>query len=209
MIDLKKVIEPGSLRWLGQTYKGLPPHKTVIAGKEISNIALAIGLPCYRFKRFNVKNIFVIHDSKKIAYVFVNPKYKYYRKAFKEVIGNIPHKFDVDHVLSKSLANHLGYNYVLLGIVPFKVNIRHGRFEKIKINIDDVPKICYPDDRIFDKILSRNPTARRSKDELLKGYTPQAILKSGLTLKQAGIWNSTFAFDSIDIQTLISKTIPI
>lgn len=207
MLNLEKVLEKDSLRWMGENYDSLFPNRTVIAGKDISSISNAINLPCYKFSGFNIQNIFVAHDSQKIFYVFVNPRYKNYRKAFHNLIGQIPDNFHVDHVLSRNLAMHFGYNYVLLCMIPGIVNSSHGRFEKIKAIWDiAIPEVCYSDDRVFHKILSRNPNARQTREELLSGYHPAAVPTYGLTLKQRGIWNSAFGFGLINMETLIAKT---
>jgi hypothetical protein len=207
MINLVKIIEKGSLRWIGQNYEGLFPDKTVIAGKSIQSISEAINLPCYRFKKINQNNLFIAHDSSMIFYVYVNPKYTSYRKAFAEVIGGIPNGYHVDHILSRNLAKYFQYNYVLLCVIPGLVNSRHGYYEKIKVQFSDsVPDICYSDDRIYDKILARNPTARRPKENIISGYKPKSIVNYGLTLKQKGIWNSAFGFDMVDMKSLIDNT---
>jgi hypothetical protein len=210
MLSLEKVLEKGSLRWIGQNYEGLFPEKTVIAGKSIKAISKAINLPCYTFGRCKKENVFIAHDSDKIFYVFVNPKYHGYRKAFQNAAGRIPSGFHVDHTLSRNLANHLGYQYVLLCMIPQNVNSSHGRFEKIKIELpNSVPEVCYSDDRIYNKILSRYATSRQTKNQLLNGYTPEASPSHGLTLKQKGLWNSSFGFDIMDMQSLLKKTFPL
>src|SRR5690349_4072516 len=104
MLNFEKVIEKGSLRWIGENYDSLLPEKTVIAGKSIESISKAINLNSYRFGKFNPKNIFIAHDSNKIFYVFVNPLYKNYRTVFKKVFGSIPDNLHIDHALSRNLA---------------------------------------------------------------------------------------------------------
>lgn len=204
----EKIIEPGSLRWLGQNYNGLYPHETVVAGIGIKDISEAINLPCYKFKNLNIENIFIAHDSKGIFYIYVNPRYKNYRNSYREIVGDVPYKFHVDHVLSKSLAVYWGYNYVLLCVIPGKVNSKHGYIESKKAAFISmkIPKVCYADERVFHKILSRNPTARQDYDKIKGGYIPTALTNYGLSLKQKGIWNSAFAFDTIDMKALISRT---
>lgn len=207
MLNLNKVIEVGSLRYIGHHYNALLPSETVIAGKTIQSISKTIRLPCYRYGRYQIKNVFIAHDSKKIAYVFVNPSYRNYRKVFLEVVNNIPNEFHVDHILSKSIAKLFGYKYVLLCMIPKKVNVKHGYFEKVKnVLEEESPEICYSDNRVFDKVLSRNPTSRREKKELLKGYMPTSVPTYGLTLKQKGFWNYAFGFNNIDMKRLIKKT---
>lgn len=40
MIILEKIIEPGSLRWIGQNFNSLAPQDTVIAGNSIQLTSL-------------------------------------------------------------------------------------------------------------------------------------------------------------------------
>jgi hypothetical protein len=42
MTNLKKIIDEGSLRWIGQEFEGLFPSRTVIAGKTIESIRKAV-----------------------------------------------------------------------------------------------------------------------------------------------------------------------
>lgn len=207
-INLEKIIEPGSLRWLGQNYNSLSPQQTVIAGKSIKAIADALGYTCYQIGRINIKNAFVAYNSKDIFYIYVSPTYTNYRNIFKRIINGIDDRHHIDHVLAKNLAVHLQYRYVMICMVQDKVNIKHGRFEKIKQRLDtasEVPDVCYADDRIFDKIMSRNPMARRTLEDIITGYKYDSSPTSGLTLKQAGIWNSAFGFDKIDKTSVVTK----
>jgi len=201
MIILEKKTEKGSLRFLGKEYDGLRPQKLVIAGNTIKNIAEGNNLTSYKIGKYSTKNVFMLFNGENIFYVYVNPKYRNYRNVFKKIINKIHKGFHVDHILSRNLAKHFRFNYVLLCIIPEKVNMKHGSVEKIKISLDlivDFPQICYSDDRIFDKILSRNPLARRQFVEIRKGYNPNSKPNYGLTLKQKGIWNRAFGFDTFD-----------
>ncbi|QHL87938.1 hypothetical protein GU926_11045 [Nibribacter ruber] len=210
VLDCEKVLEVGSPRWIGRNFPSLAPNQTVIAGKSMESISKAINMPCFKFGRLSIKNVFVAHDSNKLCYVYVNPNYRNYRKAFQKIIGEIQTGVHVDHVLSRSLARHFGYPYVLLCIIPGKVNSRHGYFESIKANlVGDSPEVCYSDDRVYDKILARNPTARRKKDVLLSGYTPEAKPENGLALNQQGLWSAALGLDKLNMETLIEKTFKI
>jgi hypothetical protein len=201
MINLEKKIEKGSFRYLGQEHDGLTPQKLVIAGNNIIDIAKANNLTSYKIGRYNTKNVFMLFDRESIFYVYVNPNYRNYRNAFKKIINLIPKDFHVDHILSRNLAKHFKFNYVLLCVIPKKVNMKHGSIEKIKgslYSIIDFPQVCYSDDRIFDKILSRNPLARKQFIEIRDGYNSKSKPNYGLTLKQKGIWNRAFGFDRLD-----------
>ena len=209
-INLTKTLEKDSLRWIGENYDSLFPNKTVIAGQTIHEISKALNLPCYRFGRFSITNVFIAHDSLKIFYVFVNPDYRNYRLIFKNVLGSIRDGFHVDHILSRNLAKYFGYNYTLLCMIPSNVNSSHGHYEKIKTNSTIVsPKVCYSDNRIFHKILSRPAKARQKEEELKTGYNPSASPPFGLTLKQKGIWNTAFGFDIVNIASLVERTFKI
>ena len=209
MLDLTKKIEKGTYRWLGENYDSLFPNKTVIAGNSIIAILSALNYSGFKFGRYDTKNVVIAHNDKDIFYLFVNPHYKLYRKVFKKLIGDIPTGFHVDHILSKNLAKHFGYNYVLLCLIPNIVNIRHGAFEKERLEYTVTPpEVCYSDDRIYHKVLSRNPTARQKREEITP-YQPQKNNSYGLTLKQRGVWNSAFGFDKIDKPSLMKVLSPI
>ena len=212
MINLEKKIEKGSYRWLGKEYKGIIPQKLVIAGNNIKDIAEANNFTSYRIGRYNTKNVFMVFNGENIFYVYVNPKYRNYRNAFQRIVNEIPNDFHVDHILSRNLAKHFKFSYVLLCMIPKEVNMKHGYIEKKKIPLDlieNLPQICYSDDRIFDKILSRNPLSRKQFDEIRNGYNPKLTPNYGLTLKQKGIWNRAFGFDTIDKTTTLASIKPI
>lgn len=201
-----KEISDGSLRGIGLRYKSLPPNKTIIAGQTLNEISNKIGFQSYQIGRINLTNAFVA-KKEDIFYIYVNPQYKSHRNLFKKFVVEILENHHIDHILSKNLANYFNYKYVLLCMVPDVVNIRHGRIEKIKNNenLNTLPKNCYFDERTFDKVLSRNPTARRLWDEVKQGYNPNSSIKFGLTLKQKGIWNSAFGFNKANEKFINNK----
>lgn len=207
MLNLNKILDKGSLRWIGENFDSFLPPKTIIAGNSIKDISIESGFKAFQLGRCNPKNVFLIYDENDIFYIYVSPRYRNYRNIFKSVISAIPNGYHVDHVLSKSLAIYFNYQYVLLCMIPDRVNVKHGHYEKRRFNFPNgftVPKTCLSDDRIYDKILSRNPHARKAK-KLIDIYSPLAIPGHGLTLKQRGIWNSAFGFDKVKKADLISK----
>lgn len=208
MFNLNKVNKEGSLRWLAENYDSLPPSKTVIAGITANDIVSAIEFSYYKIKGIKLQNAFVAYNNDKIFYVYVNPSYKNYRRLFLSIVSTIPKGFHVDHILSRNLARHAGYNYVLLCMIPKRVNLKHSSFEKKRVHREAsllIPTVCYADNRIFDKILSRNPTARRSKETVTKGYVLESIPEFGLALNQKGIWNTAFGFHQINEENLLKR----
>ncbi len=207
VLNLEKVLEEGSLRWIGERYDGLNPHDLVIAGMSITSIAESIGFKTYKIGRFKIEYAFAAIGDEQIIYIYVNPHFKNYRAVFRKIVGQIPDGYDIDHVLAKNLAKYFNYKYVLLCMVPSSINRRHGGYERKKIpkeELPNVPEICFLDNRIFDKVLFRNPKARQTLDFLLKRYDPESLPDYGLTLKQKGIWNTSFGFHLID-KDLIDK----
>jgi hypothetical protein len=194
-LSLIKNITKDSLRGIGRDYPGLSPQQTIIAGNSHKEISKTTNLKSFKIGRVSLSNAFALFDENKVFYIYVSPKYKGYRSLFKKIITEIPKKHHVDHLLSRNLASHFDYKYVLLCVIPDKVNIKHGRFEKIKFNFNgSPPSVVYFDERIYEKLLARNPTARLLREQLLGGYNPTSTPKHGLTLKQKGVWNSNFGF---------------
>lgn len=211
-MNLEKRIEKGTLKWIGNNFPSVCPLKMVIAGKSIKDISNALNCSSYQIGRVNVQNAFIAFNGNSVFYLFVNPRYKSYRKLFERVIGIIPLGYQVDHVLSKNLATHFNYKYVALCIIPAIVNIKHGNIEKKRMEINSInqlPNICYSDTRIFDKILSRNPYSRRAKHEINAAYNPKSLCNYGLTLKQKGIWNAAFGLERIEKEKLIKLLKPL
>lgn len=82
-------------------------------------------------------------------------------------------------------------------MIPSNINRKNGYIEKKKIaleSIENFPTLCYMDDRIYHKILLRKPLARQTFEEIKNGFLLNSKPKFGLTLKQKGIWNSSFGF---------------
>ena len=198
-VSLEKVLEVGSLRWLGEDYDSLCPQKTVIAGKSIRSICMAMGYRCNQYGNHRTKNLFIASGGNEMFYMYVNPRYRNYRKVFEEIF-NIPIGFHVDHVFGRRIAEYYKYKYVVLCMIQGNVNIKHGGFEKLsyqKGSIYNPIDVCYCDNRIYNKILSRNPRARCLETDLLNGFNPENIVSYGLTLKQKGLWNMAFGFGAV------------
>ena len=198
MFNLKKIIEPGSLRDIGSRPSGLTPHYLPIAGKSHEAILSAMGCEGFAISRISTKNAFVVRVGESTYYLFVRPMDTRYRCVADLRFGGIPPQHDVDHILARNLAVKLGYSYVLVALVPSRVNSLHGfyeRFHKLLGTTGDVPEVGFADVRIFDKALGRNSKIRRPSMNLRQGYDPLDRINFGLTLKQQGIWNLAFGFD--------------
>ncbi|MTH14150.1 hypothetical protein [Flavobacterium sp. LC2016-01] len=209
-LNKKKIITEDSLRGIGQNFNGKSPQETVIAGKDICEIESAMNLAAYKIGRINIDNAFLLSDKKDIFYLYVNIKYQNYRKLFLKFINEIPKHYHVDHILARTLAKHYLYKYLLICMLPGIVNKKHGRIEKIKMSLEissNLPSVCFMDDRIYNKILSRNPTTRQKIEEIKSGFSPKSSPKYGLTLKQKGIWNSSFGFYKSKIKILFESGI--
>lgn len=213
MFSLIKINEPGSLRFYGELPSGLPPHRLPIAGKSYKTILSNMGYQGYRIKGISTRNAFVAYGGGWVYYLFVRPKYTSYRWLATRRFGTIPLDHEVDHILSRNLAEKFNFNYVLIGLIFKRVNRSHGHFEKYF----QVPQpheilfsqVCFPDHRILDKILGRRAKARRPIVYLNRGYGLRNKLDLGLTLKQKGIWNLSFGFHQPPPDDFIHSLIPI
>ncbi|SFD61922.1 hypothetical protein [Flavobacterium phragmitis] len=209
-LSVEKIITNDSLRGLGQNFNGKNPQETAIAGNDIFEIKQAMNLTAYKIGKININNAFLLSDKKDIFYLYVNAKYRNYRKLFLRFINEIPTNYHVDHILARTQASHYNYKYVLICMLPKIINIKHGRIEKIKMsleNLNNLPSICFMDDRIYNKILLRSPTARQNFEQIKSGFFPTSSPKYGLTLKQKGIWNSSFGFYKSKINALFESGI--
>jgi len=198
VVNLKKHIEPGSLRDIGSRPAGLAPCYLPIAGRSREAILSAMHCKGFTIGKFLADNAFVVRENESIYYLFVRPNYGGYRCVAKRRFGSLSSSHDVDHMLAKNLAIRFGYSYVLVALVSSRINRLHGFYEKYyrpPETIEDMPEVCFADARIFDKALGRNSKIRRPSINLRQGYDPQGRIDFGLTLKQRGIWNLTFGFD--------------
>lgn|GEM_PF-2118915 len=204
-LNLVKILPPGELRWIASEFDSLSPQATVIAGNTIRDISTATTFKCFKIGNINPANAFVAYDQHKIFYVFVDVNYRNYKYPIVKLLGTVPSGYHIDHILARNLAKHFGYKYVALCMVPEKVNLRHGWIEKIKVSLvneSPIPSICFADERVFQKILSRNPEARMKKEDLILGFSPIKSPTYGLTLKQKGLWNTAFGFDKAEKEKL-------
>src|SRR4051812_27231270 len=118
VIDLKKYIDPNSLRGKGSLPSGFNPGQVPIAGKSRDVILSTMGCEGFAIAGISVDNAFVVRDGEYIFYLFVRPEYRRYRRVATLRFGFIPTEYDVDHVNARNLAAHYGYRYVLLVIIP-------------------------------------------------------------------------------------------
>jgi hypothetical protein len=204
---LIKVNEVGSLRWIGENFNSLPPNQTIIGGNSIEEISRGMKISAYKLGKFNQNNAFLLFTTR-LIYIYVNPKYKGYRDFVKEII-KVPSKYDVDHFLSKKIAISNNVKYVMIGVVPEKINRKHGNYEKASFDSagdTNSEKIFYCNRRIYNKILSRNSKARIDEIDLKKGYDLKSKPEYGLSLKQKGRWNYSLGLNLIDFDN-VSKRI--
>ena len=212
MISLKKHIEPGSLRDIGSRPSGLAPSDLPIAGRSREAILAAMRREGFVIGRISADNAFVVHYEESVYYLFVRPEYTRYRTVASQRFGGIPPKHDIDHVHARKLADQYGYRYVLVALLPIKINRLHGVYEQIRQqleSIEDVPEVCFADIRIFDKMLRRDPKIRRALSGLHYAHSPRGSIDLGLTLKQRGLWNLTFGFDRPAPEGFVRRLKPI
>ncbi len=198
MVKLDKIIDPTSLRGIGQRPSGWQPNLLPISARGLQEL-LKVVTPAisYYIDGIDLKNAVVV-VVEQCAFLYVNPEFRQYRHLANRRFPDIPPGYDVDHVLAKKLAKDLGHSYVLVAIIPQGVNRSHGPIESRglkELGSDLSPEVCFPDERIFHKLLGRRPYARQSKKQLENGFDPEYQLECGLTLKQAGVWNTSLGLD--------------
>ncbi len=126
---------------------------------------------------------------------YVRPDYKGYRRAAGLVFASCSWKVDYDHSLSRNLAYRLGYTYVLLLRVAPRTNRSHGHLERqLKVS-DDVPDICFADDRIREKWIGRSANRFLTPPS---AFSAHQITKYGLTLRQTGQWGFAMGVEDDD-----------
>ncbi len=204
IFSLIKELEPNSLRWIGTHYSGLSPQKLPVAAKSVEDLTLSTGFDAYKLTYFRPSDGIIIYDGETTAYAYVSPYYRGYRTFLKKLVGSLPANYDVDHALAANLAKKLSCRYILLCAVPKGVNRRHGHYEKIEPHLErnKFSGVWYADNRIYNKILSRNPKARQNEKELEAGYSEKSKPSYGLALNQAGLWGSAFGLHLIDYLSL-------
>src|SRR6185369_11537941 len=130
MIDLVKRIPLDSLRGAGSVFTGLGPAQLPIAARTRQALLLTPGCEAFRIEGIQVDDVVVLREGTYGYYVFVRPDYTAYRKIARLRFGDLPSGYDVDHLHARKLAGHLGYRYVLLAVIPLKINRLHGQYER-------------------------------------------------------------------------------
>lgn len=114
-------------------------------------------------------------DGSDVKQVWVRPEYTDYKKAYKDVHGDIPEGMDIDHVQSRTRATQQGYGYVLVMAVDSKSNrtwgstIEKGTVQMGKaghVNPNGTPDIKMIDQFQWWKLLKITPDM--VKEQLLK-----------------------------------------
>lgn len=194
-IRLRKVIHSGSLRDIGLRRCGVEPHELPIGCRSIEDILEQCSGSAFTLGKIRSSNAFV-WVKKNCPYLYVRPDYAAYRRLARLRFPLIPDEHDVDHVLARAIAKKLEMRYVLVSIVPCIANRSHGWVERIGLaHLAESRAVCFPDERIFHKVLRRKATARQSRNTLQQGYNPRHLLQLGLTLKQRGLWNLSMGVD--------------
>lgn len=127
-------------------------------------IGSAIADPGFAIPRISADNAFVARAEAAIYYLYIRPTYAAYRQLAIRRFGDIPAKYDVDHVHARNFAVQFGYGFVLVALVPSSINRQHGICEQRRLDVEttgDVPDACTFDRRIVDNVLGRSSRVRR------------------------------------------------
>lgn len=191
-INLTKTLQPGTFRFTGRLTGDWHPGRVPIAAVDRDAIMSAVPGTLYRIGRIRPENAFVVEiDQLRLMYVATG--YSGYRRAAQRVFKAYEWEVHFDHVLGRALARKLGYRYVLLARANPGVNRSHGGFEKQHAPAAPLPKVCFADRRILDKMIARGPIQRRS--DRPPPYDPAGELLMGLTLKNQGRWGYALGVD--------------
>ncbi|MCF3641573.1 hypothetical protein LXM94_16495 [Rhizobium sp. TRM95111] len=186
-VNLAKIVEPGSLRWIGQRLEGLAGLDIPVGASDMRAVALHLGGEIYRIGGINLRNAFVVERGP-LRLVYVRPTYSGYRFAARRVFKSTPWAVDYDHVLARNIAIRFGVGYVLLIRLPPRANRSHGPHEKPALRRGvNLRKLLFADRRILDKWLGR-PVRPLPDMSRCRPYSPQAPQAFALTLKQLGAW---------------------
>jgi hypothetical protein len=199
-INLTKSIASDSLRGIGSILCGVEPHQLVCAGHSPRLIAESLNGQAFSFGRTNPKNAFCVKAAN-TYYLYAHREYRGYREFFRRFYQHIPKGCDVDHVLSRSLAQRIGASYLLLAAVPKNANRSHGSAERRGLASNRrifLGKTFTLDERMFHKVMGRKLGVRQEAAKQLSGYRPGERHAIGLTLKQRGIWNLAFCIDAVN-----------
>ena len=194
VLDLNKINERGTWRFVGQRVQSLQPQSIPIAGKSMELIAHALGGSIYQVRRVHTRNAFVVKAGI-LSLLYVRPDYRGYRRTARLVFAPCSWKVDYDHSLSRNLACRLGYAYALLLRVAPRTNRSHGHLERQLQVSDEVPHICFADDRIRGKWIGRSASRLLTPP---RAYSPHQVTKYGLTLRQAGQWGFAMGVEDDD-----------
>lgn len=200
MLNLTKIIEPGSWRYLGLRCPSIPPGEVPIAGASMEAIKDRLKGDCYRIGRINPRDAFVV-VKENARFLYVRPTYRNYRHAALKVFPKTQWGVDFDHALAKNICRKATppFQYVLMLRVPPSVNRRHGQLEKLNQLRGVRPDVCFADDRILDKWLGRSPWSRTRSSAVMAGYSYTNRIDLGLTLKQRGVWAYAIGIDDNDL----------
>jgi len=127
--------------------------------------------------------------------IYVQPAYSNYRRLAKRLYKSHPWKFDIDHLLSRRVAEKLGYKYVLLARIDPCINRSHGTYERVRsgTRIALIP-ICVADEGIFLKVTGRAAPKRQP-------YRPTGDRKFKLTAEEAGAWAFALGVEVEDLES--------
>lgn len=197
-LDLTKIYQPGTWRYLGVRAKGRSVGDIPIAAKSISSILQRVKGRVMRVGSVHIRNAVII-ESAPFRLLYVRPKYSAYRTVAERVFKPCAWQVDYDHVLGRKTAHALGYAYVLLARILPRTNRQHGRFERPYVPESATPDTCFADDRIRDKIINRpiHYWRKRSVDER---YDAQHGEAPGLALNQLGKWAFALGVEDEDFR---------
>jgi hypothetical protein len=200
LINLTKIITSDSLLGIGTIRRGVEPYQLISGGHSPRLIAESLNGLAFAAGRTNPRNAFCV-EAANAYYLYAHREYKGYRAFFRRFFKLIPSGCDVDHVLSRSLAERIGVPYLLLAAVPKNVNRSHGTIERRGLALRRrvfLGKTFPLDERMFHKVMARRLGVRQEAVKQLSGYRPGEGHALGLTLKQRGIWNLAFCIDAVD-----------
>ncbi|BCD84035.1 hypothetical protein PSm6_04420 [Pseudomonas solani] len=194
MLNLDKIIGRGTWRYVGQRVQGLQIQAIPIAGKSIELIAKKLGGTAYQIGRIHTENAFVVQKGV-LSLLYVRPDYRGYRRTAGLVFAPCSWKVDYDHALSRNLAGQLGYAYVLMLRVVPRINRSHGHLERNLKESEDVPDICFADERIRGKWIGRSASRLLTPPG---AFSANQTTPYGLTLRQAGQWGFAMGVEDDD-----------
>ncbi|WP_337056208.1 hypothetical protein [Pseudomonas sp. USHLN015] len=194
MLNLNKNTGRGTWRSIGQRMQGLQVQSIPIAGKSIELITTKLDGTAYQIGRIHTENAFVVKKGV-LSLLYVRPDYRGYRRTAGLVFAPCSWKVDYDHALSRNLASQLGYTYVLMLRVVPRINRSHGHLERKLKESEEVPGICFADERIRGKWMGRSASRLLTPPS---AFSPHQTTQYGLTLRQAGQWGFAMGVEDDD-----------